>query len=163
MAKRFWLIVTTVAVTTLFVGAGLYAGTEVPDMIKMENPAYEKHTKGIVDFSHKKHSEKYATDNPELYKNGCGECHHDDKGKPLTDLKIGDDVQSCIDCHKDTGKLPKEKKLSKKEKIAQYHKEAIHANCKGCHKKYNKKKGLKKTDPEAAPNTCKSCHPKKPK
>lgn len=164
IVKKCWLLLVTVTVTILFVGAGLYAGTEVPDMIKLDNPAYEKHTKGIVEFSHKKHAEEYAKNNPDLYKNGCGECHHDDKAKPLADLQAGDDVQSCLECHKDTGKLPKDKKkLSKKEKIKQYHKEALHANCKGCHKLYNKKNKLKKSDPKAAPNTCKTCHPKKKK
>ena len=30
---------------------------------------------------------------------GCGECHHDKDNKPLNNLKIGDDVQNCIECH----------------------------------------------------------------
>ena len=66
---------------TLFAAAGIIAGTSAPDMIKMQ--ADYKHTKGIVEFSHAKH----ATD----YEIGCGECHHDDKGQPLNDLKEGDE------------------------------------------------------------------------
>ena len=80
-------------------------------------------------------------------------------GKPLTELKDGDDVQKCIECHKTPGEAPKgkkaKKKLSKKEKIAQYHAEAVHANCRGCHKDFNKK-----YKPKKAPTTCAKCHPK---
>jgi hypothetical protein len=105
-------------------------------------------------FSHKKHNEEY--------KIGCGECHHDAKGKPLNDLKaIGDDVQGCIECHKIPGKMPgdlkkelKAKKASKKEiaaKEMEYHAEAIHENCISCHKTYNKKNKTKAA-PRRAPN-----------
>ena len=82
-------------ISTFFIATGLYAGKDVKDVIKLEDKAYEKHTKGIVTFSHKKHMKEYAEKNPELYKNGCGECHHADKdGKavPLKNLKEGDDV-----------------------------------------------------------------------
>ena len=51
--------------------------------------------------------------------------------------------EKCITCHKIPAEAPKgkkaKKKLSKKEKIKEYHAEALHANCKGCHKKFNKK------------------------
>ncbi len=119
------------------------------DIIVMNNPLYKKHSKGIVEFTHNQHVEKYSI--------ACGDCHHDDKGKPL-ELTYDDPVQNCIECHKGT-KKPKGEKLPKKEKIAKYHFEAIHANCIGCHKAYNKEKG----DPKGkvpAPSTCKSCHPK---
>ena len=96
---------------------------------------------------------------------GCGECHHDDKGKPLNELKLGDDVQSCIACHKKPGQMPgelkkemKEKKASKKEikkTEMEYHAEAIHDNCITCHKAHNKKNKTKD-----APQTCTKCHPK---
>ena len=120
------------------------------DVITMKNPAYAKHKKGIVLFTHKKHIEEY--------KAGCGECHHDDKGKPLNHLKTGDNVQNCIECHKIPSERPKGKdapKLTKKQRL-DYHAEAIHYNCKDCHKKFNKKNKTKK-----APTTCKKCHPKK--
>jgi len=111
--------------------------------IRMENPAYEKHTKGIVMFSHKKHFEDYNI--------GCGECHHDENNEPL-ELKIGDSVQSCIECHTIPGKW---KKDSGNEKL-DYHANAIHKNCLDCHREYNAELGEKK-----APTTCIQCHPKK--
>ncbi len=155
--KSFFVIVpATLMVVCLFFAVGIYAGTKADDVIKMENKAYSKHKKSIATFSHKKH----ATD----YKVGCGECHHDENNKPLNNLKEGDDVQNCIDCHKKpayiTGK--KAKGLSKSQKI-EYHANAIHDNCKGCHKKFNKEKGLKSKDAGAAPTTCSKCHPKKAK
>ena len=124
MQKKLLLIAVVVGISALFITAGIYAGTKVPDVIKMENKAYKKHKKSIMMFSHKKHIEEY--------KAGCGECHHDDKGKPLDNLKEGDNVQNCIECHKKPGERPKGKgapKLSKKERLA-YHAEAIHYNCK---------------------------------
>ncbi len=149
MSKMSLLLVTTiVAIATLFIAGGLIASTKLPDMIKMESPAYE-HKKGIVEFSHKKHVDEYGAN--------CGECHHDDKGNPLTELKEGDAVQKCIECHNKPGQKPRGKdapKLSKEEKL-QYHAEALHQNCKDCHKKYNKENNTK-----AAPTTCTKCHPK---
>lgn len=156
MKTRSLLISLVVGAVVIFLAAGIYAGTKAPDVIKLQNKAYEEHTKGIVEFSHKKHSEDYAKASPDLYKDGCGACHHDDKGKPLA-LKEGDNVQSCIECHKKPGEKPKGKdapKLSKKEKL-EYHAEAIHMNCRGCHKDYNKANKTK-----AAPTTCTKCHPK---
>ncbi|MBT3310997.1 MAG: cytochrome c3 family protein [Desulfobacterales bacterium] len=141
-------------ISYLFVPVGSYAGTEVSDIITMENKAYKSHDKGIVLFTHKKHIDEY--------KAGCGECHHDENNKPLNNLKIGDDVQNCIECHKEPeyikGKAAKG--LSKEDK-RKYHANAIHDNCKECHRAFNKKKGFKSKDKGAAPTTCKSCHPKK--
>ncbi|MCF6248432.1 MAG: cytochrome c family protein [Desulfobacula sp.] len=120
------------------------------DIIVMNNPLYDKHKKGIVQFAHKAHIETYAI--------GCGECHHDDAGKPL-DLSPGDDAQGCIECHKGT-KKPKGEKLDKKTRIMTYHFEALHANCISCHKTFNIEKG----DPKGkgpAPTSCTKCHPKK--
>ena len=140
-----------IALTGVFAATGIYAGTEVKDEIPMDNPAYKKHKKSIATFTHKKHSEEYEI--------GCGECHHDKDGKPLNDLKLGDDVQNCIECHKKPGKAKssKDKKLTDKEK-REYHANAIHDNCIGCHKEDNKKKTGKKTGP--APTKCNDCHPK---
>lgn len=150
MNKKFLLLISAIVGTAiLFVTAGIYAGTAVPDVIPMKNKAYDKHTKGIVQFTHKKH----VTD----YEAGCGKCHHDANNKPLDNLKEGDDVQGCIECHKKLGERPKGKgapKLKKEERL-QYHAEALHYNCKDCHDKYNKKNKTK-----AAPTTCAKCHPK---
>jgi len=161
MIKKHLITTVIIGAAILFVSAAIYAKS-APDMIKLQDPAYKEHKKGVVDFTHKKHQNDYAEQYPEYYKNGCGECHHDDKGKPLAKLKDGDDVQKCIDCHKTPGEAPKgkkaKKKLSKKEKIKEYHAEALHANCKDCHKKFNKK-----YKPKKAPTTCAKCHPKKKK
>jgi hypothetical protein len=157
--KRNKLLLTLmlVGMACFFMAGGLQAGTQVDDVIKLQNPAYEEHTKGIVEFTHKKHATEYGAT--------CGDCHHDDKGQPLADLKEGDDVQNCIECHKIPGQVPKDvkkewraKKLKKDEtnKLArEYHAEAIHDNCIGCHKKWNKENKSK-----AAPTSCSKCHPK---
>ena len=150
MQRSKLLIIFVIVVAALFTAGIINAGNTVQDVIKMENPAYAKHKKSILMFSHKKHIEEY--------KAGCGDCHHDENNKPLKDLKLGDDVRNCIECHKIPGERPKGKnapKLNKKERLA-YHAEAIHYNCKGCHKKYNRKNKTK-----TAPTTCKKCHPKK--
>ena len=156
MGKRNIVFLGAVCMALMFLAGSIYAGTQVEDVIRMENKAYDKHTKKIVDFSHKKHNEEYEI--------GCGECHHDDSGKPL-DLKMGDDVQGCIECHKIPGTMPgklkkemRTNKASKEEikaKELEYHAEAIHDNCITCHKAYNKKNNTK-----AAPATCTKCHPK---
>ena len=109
MNRKLIQISAVVGIAVLFLVAGIYAKT-VPDMIKLADPAYEKHKKGIVEFSHGKHQKDYAEQYPELYKRGCGECHHDENNKPLTGLKEGDDVQRCIECHKIPGEVPKKLK-----------------------------------------------------
>ncbi len=158
MSRKLILLLTIIlGCVALFIGGSVVAGTDVPDVIKMKNKAYSEHKKGIVNFTHKKHMDDYAKQFPDYYKNGCGECHHDKDNKPLS-LKVGDDVQSCIACHKKPGERPKGKgapKLSAKQR-REFHAEAIHYNCKGCHKKVNKKTGKKD-----APTTCAKCHPKK--
>lgn len=118
--------------------------TQVADVVAMNSPLYETHKKSIIQFTHKKHIEDYSI--------GCGECHHDTDGQPLTDLKMGDPVEKCGDCHSKIGKLPKG--ASAEEKL-EYHKEALHQNCIQCHKTFNKENNTK-----AAPASCKQCHPK---
>lgn len=136
-----------ITIGALFLSGTIFAGTQAPDLIKMDTKGYAAHKKNIVVFAHKKHVEKY--------KANCGDCHHDNNNKPLTNLKKGDNVQKCIECHKKPSERPKGKgapKLSKKERLA-YHAEAIHYNCKDCHKAFNKKNKTK-----SAPTTCKKCH-----
>ena len=146
MKKRLLALTVVVALALVMATAGVYAAT-APVEVKME--AAYKHSKSIPVFTHQKH----VTD----YKLTCGECHHDDKGQPLKDLKDGDPVQSCFDCHNKPGELKgkKAKGLSSKEKL-EYHANAIHKNCIGCHKTYNKENKTK-----AAPQKCTDCHPKK--
>lgn len=153
MMRRSLLLILSIA--AFFAASSIYAGTEVADVIKMENKAYTEHKKSIVEFTHKKHAEDYGA--------GCGECHHDENNKPLDNLKMGDEVQNCIECHKIPGQKPKGKDAPKltKQQAREYHAEAIHDNCRGCHKSFNKEKGLTSKDPGYAPTTCKQCHPKK--
>ena len=162
MNKRSLLLFAVIAgVITLFVAVGIYAGTAVPDSIKMQNKAYSEHTKGVVEFHHQKHGEEYAKKYPDFYKKGCGECHHDENHKPLASLKPGDEVKGCMECHDKVGYITgkKAKGLSAKLK-REYHANAIHDNCRGCHRDYNKKNKLISKNPKAAPTTCKKCHPK---
>ncbi len=160
MNKKILIFLIIAGLAVVFVSTGIYAGTKVDDVFKMETKEYKKHKKGIVEFSHKKHTEEYTNAKDE--KLTCGDCHHDDKGKPLA-VKMGDDVQRCVECHKETGKLKKGEKKKDKAIIVKYHKLALHANCIDCHKAWNKKQGYKSKDSKAAPQSCKSCHPQKKK
>jgi len=152
MTRKMLTLMLIAGVAVLFSSAGIFAGTEVEDTITMETKEYAKHRKGLVEFTHKKHAEDYGIES-------CGTCHHDADGNPLSDLKMGDDVQRCVECHKGTEKKRGEK-ISKKEKIMKYHEEALHANCKGCHKDWNKEKGFGRRDKDAAPTSCSECHPR---
>jgi len=67
---------------SVFIAAGIYAGTNVPDVIKLKTDKYAKHKKKIVKFDHLKHQQDYRQKFPEVYKNNCGECHHDQNNKP---------------------------------------------------------------------------------
>jgi len=148
--KRSIGVAAFIAVLSLVFAAAIYAASKAPDVIEMKAP-YD-HKQGIVQFTHQKH----ITD----YKLGCGECHHDDKGQPLTNLKEGDEVKSCFACHKEPGELKGKKAegLSKAEKLA-YHANALHTNCQGCHKEF-KSKNPKTTAPTTK---CTDCHPKEKK
>jgi len=148
MKKTLWVIVM-VGMAAVFASVALHAGTTPQDIIKLNNEPNIKHEKGIVDLSHKKHVAEY--------KNTCGDCHHDKDGKKLANLKDGDNVQPCIDCHKKPGEKPKGKdapKLTDKETM-EFHAEAMHKNCRGCHTEFNKK-----NNSTNAPTTCVKCHPK---
>jgi hypothetical protein len=159
------LVLAIVGVAFLFVVAGIHAKA-VPEVIELNDPAYKEHKKGVVHFEHGKHQKEYAEKYPDFYKRGCGECHHDENNKPLVDLKEGDDVKKCIECHKIPDEMPaklkKEMKANKasaadiKKKELEYHAEALHENCRVCHKAFNKKVKPKKK----APTTCAKCHPK---
>ena len=165
MNKKISLTTMATGIAFLLISSGIYAGTQVADEIRLKNKAYANHKESVVLFQHRKHQEDYRKNNPELYSSQCGECHHekvnDKKNKPLVNLKEGDTVKNCFECHEKAAyvKGKKAKKLSKVQK-REYHANAMHDNCKACHKKYNKKKGLKSKDKGYAPYTCKSCHSK---
>jgi len=134
------------AIMSLCFTVVLYAGTTFNAVIPLNEPTYD-HKKPIVQFTHKKHVADYKV--------GCSECHHDKSGKPLNP-KHGDNIQRCVECHKKPGEIKgkKAKGMSAADKRA-YHANALHDNCKGCHKEYNKNNNTKK-----APTSCNNCHKK---
>jgi hypothetical protein len=149
----------------LLLAAGIYAGTTVDDIVKMQNPAYDEHTKAIVQFNHKAHAEKFDGQYPGIFKDGCGECHHDDEGERCRDLEMGEEVENCIECHDKPGQMPKKVKrelrdqdLDREERRVrerEYHAEALHDKCRGCHRK-----ARKQADTRKPPITCSKCHVK---
>jgi hypothetical protein len=95
-----------------------------------------------IDFLHESHSEGMDVT--------CGECHVDEQGKPLEVFKI----QKCIECHDKPGLSPKGvsvPRLSIAERL-EYHGEAVHFQCRSCHKKFNEEEGGN------APIACNKCH-----
>ncbi|MCP3943887.1 MAG: cytochrome c3 family protein [Desulfobacteraceae bacterium] len=153
MNKRLITLLLASGIAVLFVTTALYAGTIVKDTITIESPGYTHRKKGppkykLVEFSHKKH----ATD----YKISCGQCHHDKNGKAL-DLKPGDDVQTCDQCH---NKFKKDKKNKKDIMVLE---NAMHKNCIDCHKAFNKTQGDPKGRKGPAPVSCNKCHIKNKK
>jgi hypothetical protein len=164
MKRKLMILIAAFAGCTLWLCAdGLLAGTIVSDVIKMQNPAYDKHTKAVVQFNHKVHAEKFDGKYPQVFENGCGECHHDDEGEPRKELEMGDDVDNCIECHDKPGQMPKKLKrelraegLSREERRVrerEYHAEALHDKCRGCHRE-----ARKKADTRTPPITCSKCH-----
>jgi hypothetical protein len=151
MRKRLFTVLTVVLSALLFLTVGSLTATDVPDTITMDSKIYPKHTKKNVTFTHKEHA-----DHKDI---GCADCHHVYKDGKNT-WKEGDVVQKCEECHNEPAKPKGDKtKMSKAEKIKKYCKDAVHANCKGCHKKMIDKesemgKSLKK---------CSGCHPNKKK
>jgi uncharacterized membrane-anchored protein len=149
MKKRLWITLVVAAFGVVFLVAGVYATQQAADCMTLNSKVYAKHKKALVTFTHKKHNVDY--------KIACTDCHHVYKdGKNV--WKEDDEVQKCEACHSEA-KAPKAKKgepkLSKAEKIKQYHYDAIHENCKGCHS------DLKKAGKPTGPTACKDCHPKK--
>ena len=164
MNKKLLTLLMAAGIAVVFLVTGLQAGTTVSDVITMESSIYKKRSKGpgnkkkptkLCEFTHKKHTEYEGIT--------CGSCHHDDKGKPL-DLKMGDDVQKCQECHNRAKPKKSEAKfkgvyLGKKRPADIFsHKNALHENCIGCHMKANMKAGDPKGKKGPAPTGCKACH-----
>lgn len=150
MNKKLLTLLLAAGIAVIFVATGLYAGTDVADTIKMDSNNYKKRKKAppkfkFVEFTHKKHHDDY--------KLSCGECHHDKDNKPL-DLKTGDAVQKCVECHT---KLEKDKKKKNDPMVLE---NAMHGNCVDCHKEVNKKAGDPKGLKGPAPASCAKCHEK---
>jgi len=154
-----WLLAAGIAV--IFTATGLQAGTDVADTITMESKVYKKRKKGpkakkpvkLVEFTHKKHVEEF--------KISCGGCHHDKEGKAL-DLKAGDAVQKCDECHDRSKSVKADKTFKgvygKKPVDIKSHQAALHENCIGCHITTNKKAGDPTGKKGKAVTKCKDCH-----
>ena len=148
MKRKWFTLILALSVVFLFVVTGLYAGTDAKDVITMDYNKYTKRKKGpkkfkFIEFTHKKHAEEYKV--------SCGDCHHDEDNKPL-DLKYGDEVQHCAECHN----LMAKPKKDKKDIMALEN--AMHGNCITCHKEVNIKAGDPKGKKGPAPVSCKKCH-----
>ncbi len=142
--KTIALIIFAMAFLSHFV----WAGTKVNDTFNIQTKEINKRKKGqpkfkLVEFTHKKHIQDYNI--------SCGDCHHNNKNKPL-DLKLGDEVQRCVECHT---KLKKDKKNKKDIMVLE---NAMHGNCISCHKKSNIKTGDPKGKKGPAPTSCGKCH-----
>ena len=146
MRERSLLMCTLVVMGVAMIFGGVNATQETADTLTMNSTVYEKHTKPLVTFTHKKHNVDY--------KIPCADCHHVYKDGANA-WKEGDAVEKCQACHSQA-KPPKagagQTNLSKEEKIKAYHYAAIHENCVGCHKE------LKKAGKQTGPVSCKECH-----
>ncbi len=143
MNRKFLTLLLTAAIALVFAVTCLYAGTEVADNITLDYNKYEKRMfklpkHNFVNFTHKKHN----TD----YKISCDECHH-------IELKMGDHVKPCADCHIEL------KPTEKNRKSIMLLRNAYHASCRDCHREFNKEagdpRGFKK---DAPPTSCSECH-----
>ena len=88
---------------------------------------------GPVTFKHSEHIAKH--------KLACSTCHHG--------IKTDEEAKACSACHK----------TEKVEKTPSY-KDALHKNCKDCHKKYKEDAAAKGVKLDALPTLCKHCHKK---
>jgi len=123
------------------VGIG-YAGADVDDVITIKTDIYDNRRKSAVEFTHTKHIEEYNY--------SCGSCHHDNNGNSLCDLKMTDEVQSCVKCHD---------KSKGDRKDIMVLENAMHESCIGCHKSYNEENfGDARRGP--SPTRCSACHPR---
>ncbi|MBR9980361.1 MAG: cytochrome c3 family protein [Desulfatitalea sp.] len=146
LKKRPFSLMIAIGTGLILCAAAVLYAAGMPEVMVLEAP-YKK-TRSSVTFTHQKHIDEYKV--------ACGECHHDDQGKPLNDLKADDSVQKCIDCHSKPGEVRgrQAQGMSDQEQLT-YHANAMHANCVACHRDYNKEKSAR-----IAPATCNECHPK---
>ena len=151
MGKRFLTILAIAGLICSVALLGLSGAAEqkAADVMDIQAKLWSEHTKGPVNFQHKKHAEEYDAK--------CEDCHHVYENGKNT-YKEGDKVQKCMECHNEAT-IKGEKKLPEdKQKLNL--KLAFHNNCQGCHKKL-KKKDKKKYG--KIPTTCIKCHTKSKK
>lgn len=136
MKKNMLATYVSILVGVFFLTVGILAAedaTTPPEKVTINNEGYKKDTKGVVEFSHLKHTKDYNTT--------CTDCHHEYKDGQNV-WKEGDAVKKCSSCHDPQNDQDNAKKLQT----------AFHNNCKDCHKKSNK---------DTAPSSkCNDCHAK---
>ena len=124
MNLKTFSIPTALLTILLLLMVSSLSATDVPDTITMDSKVYTEHTRAPVTFAHKGHAEHEDI--------SCTDCHHVyEDGNNV--WKEGDEVQKCEACHQNTEKPPQG--MKKEDKIKEYHKDALHANCRDCHKK----------------------------
>ncbi|MBC7357904.1 MAG: cytochrome c3 family protein [Desulfacinum sp.] len=147
MKRNRMLVLPVLALALIFAGTLIAVASDAPDVITLNSSLWPEHTKGLVEFTHKKHAEEYGI--------ACADCHHKyENGQNV--WKEGDPVQKCEECHNEPT-IQGEKKLPPDQQKLNL-KLAFHNNCIDCHKK------LKKENKDSkAPVTCAQCHPKEAK
>jgi len=148
MGKRFLTVLAVVGlmVSVALLGLSGAAEQKAPEVIDLQASLWKEHTKGPVNFHHKKHSEEYKVT--------CDNCHHVYKDGKNT-WKEGDKVQKCQECHNEPTVTGEKKLPPDKQKLNL--KLAFHENCQGCHKEMKKKDKAKYGK---IPTTCIKCHTK---
>ena len=151
MGKRFLTVLAVAVLMCSVVLLGLSGAAEqkADEVMDIQAALWSTHTKGPVNFQHKKHAKEYNIK--------CESCHHVYKDGKNT-WKEGDKVQKCMECHNEAT-IKGEKKLPK-DKQALNLKLAYHKNCQGCHKKMKKQDKAKYGK---IPTTCIKCHTKSKK
>ena len=120
MAKRLLTILAVAGLMCSVALLGLSGAAEqkAAEVMDIQATLWKAHTKGPVNFQHKKHAEEYKVK--------CDNCHHVyENGKNV--WKEGDKVQKCQECHNEAT-IKGEKKLPEdKQKLNL--KLAFHNNC----------------------------------
>ena len=146
MKKGTFLLTLISAVGIVLVVSGARAAQETPDTVQMNSSVYKTHRQPIVTLEHKKHAADYGI--------ACTDCHHVYEDGKNT-WKEGDSVEGCDACHDKDKPSPDERRtMSEAEKMKNFHYEAIHENCKGCHME------LKKAGKPTGPVSCSRCYVK---
>ena len=143
MNKKLLTLLLAAGISVLFLANGLYAGTKFYGEIRIDYNKYpERYFKlskrNYVEFPHSLHVMDFEL--------SCEQCHH-------VDLKLGDEVQPCAECHIE---LTPTKKNRKSIMLLR---NAYHASCIECHKTFNTEAGDPRgLDESAPPTSCSECH-----
>ncbi len=143
MNKKILTLLLAAGISVLFFATALCAGTKFQDEITMDYNKYperyfKQSKRNFIEFPHALHAMDFEL--------SCEQCHH-------IDLKLGDEVQPCAECHIE---LTPTKKNRKSILLLR---NAYHASCRKCHKEVNKEAGDPRgLDEFAPPTNCSECH-----